>query len=92
VSLQRLKCFSCGSSNLRFSHFRLSDAFWLALAKLPVRCRYCRERFRLNLLSAIQLHRERRATNEGRRGKAGRNQPPNAHRLDVLMVQQRAIE
>jgi hypothetical protein len=36
------------------------DILWLALLRLPVRCRYCRERYYLNFFSALKL-RSRRA-------------------------------
>jgi hypothetical protein len=57
MAMRRSKCFSCGSSNLRLSHFRLMlfDVFGLAVLRLPVRCRYCRERFHLNVLSAMKV-------------------------------------
>jgi uncharacterized Zn-finger protein len=65
MALHRSKCFSCGSSNLRLAHPRvmLYDMVWLALLRLPVRCRYCRERFYLNIVSAIKLRSWFTATN-----------------------------
>lgn len=56
MASHRSKCSGCGSTNLRLSHFRIMfDLFRLPALQLPVRCRYCRERHYLNVLSALKL-------------------------------------
>jgi hypothetical protein len=90
VGSPRTKCSCCGSTNLRLSHFRLYDLIWLAMAKLPVRCRYCRERLHWNLVAALQLKREKRAASEMLRERARRRAPEPAQALHVLVAQEQA--
>lgn len=92
MGLRRSNCSSCGSRNLRFSHFRTLDLIWLAMARLPVRCRSCRHRLRLNFVSAIHLHRQRRVASEYHRQKARGNQAIPAQPANELLVKQRAAE
>lgn len=57
-----LHCHRCGSSNLRPAHFRWMDLGFLIALRSPVRCRYCRMRFYVNLfrIGAIRRNAEER--------------------------------
>lgn len=50
-----VECFHCGSSDLRVSHLRSKDAVELLLFRVPIRCRYCYERFYMNIFRAWRL-------------------------------------
>jgi hypothetical protein len=55
-------CPTCGSPDLRTSHFRRSDIGRLLLLQYPMRCRTCRERsfgFLLRMI-AMKKHGELR--------------------------------
>jgi DNA-directed RNA polymerase subunit N (RpoN/RPB10) len=39
-----VRCYSCGSANLRTSRFQLPDLSRLLQLQYPIRCRSCRER------------------------------------------------
>jgi hypothetical protein len=44
-------CPNCWSERLRTSGFRLLDALWLIVLRIPMRCRDCEERFHFSMLS-----------------------------------------
>lgn len=66
-------CPACGSRNLRPSRIQHKDLICLLALRHPVRCRYCRTRFCINLLKMRKVRREARAR-EVRR-KDGRRMP-----------------
>ena len=51
-----IRCFHCGSKNLRPSHLRFGDVIYFLLLRYPARCRDCRHRFYLNLSSILKVH------------------------------------
>jgi DNA-directed RNA polymerase subunit RPC12/RpoP len=59
MSMQRLRCTNCGSRNVRPAHIRLlTDILQFVILRLPVRCRYCRERFHVAIHAAFKLRSE----------------------------------
>lgn len=60
-----LMCPNCWSQQLRFSRFRLRDALWLIVLRMPVRCRECEVRFHPSVL------RVRRQAARARRSERG---------------------
>lgn len=47
-----MNCFHCGSNDLRLSSLRSRDLIDLILLRVPVRCRFCRDRFLTSLFRA----------------------------------------
>lgn len=47
-----MHCFHCGSTKLRVSRLRSSDFVGLLRLQVPLRCRFCHERFHRSLLRA----------------------------------------
>jgi hypothetical protein len=52
-----IHCRVCGSSNLRVSHFRVSDLAKLMVLRYPVRRRVCRQRGHIPIMQSIRLRR-----------------------------------
>jgi hypothetical protein len=69
-------CHTCGSRNLRPSRLQLKDlAYFLAL-RYPARCRHCRKRFYVSILSLGKLRREAHAQLDSKPAKG--RMPPAA--------------
>jgi hypothetical protein len=47
-----VRCFHCGSSKLRLSRLRSNDFAGLLQLQVPLRCRFCHERFYRSLFRA----------------------------------------
>ena len=50
-----LRCRTCGMSDLRLSRVRIRDIGRVLALQYPVRCRTCRERSYVFILSAIRI-------------------------------------
>ena len=51
-------CKSCGHSNFRVAHLRLTDLFRLMFLRCPLRCNICRERSYASLSAAMAFERK----------------------------------
>ncbi len=78
MSMQRLRCSCCGSRKVRPSHIRLLyDVPQFLMLRWPVRCRYCRERFHVNIRAAMRLRADKNAwrKNQGLAAEPNANTP-----------------
>ena len=70
-----MNCFHCGSNDLRLSNLGSRDLPDLIMLRVPVRCRFCRDRFLTGLFRAWRegilnkpaprLQYKRRSANSG---------------------------
>lgn len=53
------RCRTCGSSQFRISHFRITDFTRLFVLQYPVRCKVCQERSFAFFMVAVEIRRKR---------------------------------